>query len=651
MGGGGYCNLTNVKIINFVLFIYRVYGNLGNILMMQEKYSEAIGHYSETLSISRDRATQSTAYHNRGCARYERAECERKAEMKSQSIITYQGVDVAPEHSYMKLPDQILKRYRSAQTDLERVMRHHEQTLNNIKGSPTGLSLSVSLFETNSRTFQRLQDCSYCIGQWKQALVYAEQSRARTLGELLLKKKSSQLESNFRTPLDLPQIVHIIKTLSMPVVFTSFTGNRLLAWVLAPGDESAAFSDISIGLYQVYISQNEFEDKSFDSVVRYQLTEKLCEMVNMYEACDYQKDTILNRLYELIAKPLLLLLEKVTRSKPHPSEVILVPDSYTRLVPMSALQNPQNRSFLGDKMRFHIMNSLLTTGVLYQIPTVNVSLPVDKKDCCIMGNPYTPPFIWKGEPWRLGRLPFSEDEAKRVAFTLGTSAIIGYEASKEVAITKIKHSKIIHLATHGCAGAGFLVFSGTPSEHDQVNSHSLLLFSEDIEAITTPAALVVLSSCDSARGTFKADGIQGIARSFLLAGAQTVLTSLWRVPDESACYFMHFFYRYLADGIPSYSALQKACLSIRCYKKYGEYIHWSGYQLQGREICIITHKDESAMLPATIGTPNCFPELETISQIGENLIKKVEQQRLLPSLLPGILSSANREQKTDVQVK
>ena len=625
--------------------------------MMEEKYSEAIAHYTETLSISRDRATQTTAYHNRGCARYERAECERKNEASGridQSVVTYHGVADRgdPRHNVaVVVSDQILRHYRSAQSDLEKVTKYHEQTLNNIKGSPTGLSLSVSLFETNSRTFQRLQDCSYCVGNWKQALVFAEQSRARTLGELLLKKKTEQLQPLYRTPLDLSQIVNIVGTLKLPVVYMSFTGNRLLVWLLVAGGKNVTSSDISISMYQVYLDQNKFDDKSFDYLVRYQLTEKLCDMVNMYEACDYDMPTILNTLYDLIAIPLLQLLENVHPTENRPNEVILIPDSYTRLIPMSALQNPETHVFLGDHMRFHIMNSFLTTGVLHQLLTVSVTLPNDSKDCCIIGNPYTPPFIWKGEPWKLGRLPFSEDEAKRVAFTLGATPVIGYEASKEVAISKIKHSKIVHLATHGCAGAGFLVFSGSfGGERDQTDNQSLLLFSEDIEKITTPAALVVLSSCDSARGMFKADGIQGIARSFLLAGALTVLTSLWRVPDESACYFMHFFYRYLVDGLPSYTALQKACLSIRCYTKYGEYIHWSGYQLQGRDISIVNKKnDTDAAIARMIGETSSFPNLELISKISDSLINKPDQATIDLSLLART-PSFNSIPKKDVQV-
>ena len=88
----------------------------------------------------------------------------------------------------------------------------------------------------------------------------------------------------------------------------------------------------------------------------------------------------------------------------------------------------------------------------------------------------------------------------------------------------------------------------------------------------------------SGRGTVKADGILGMARAFILAGAQAVLTTLWRVPDESASVFMQFFYQYLMEGHRASVSLQKAILSVRCFLKYSQYIHWSGYQLTGRKI-------------------------------------------------------------------
>lgn len=608
----------------------RVYGNIGNLLMLQHRHTEAILHYSETLSISKDRATQTTAYHNRGCARYERAELERKQFLegdrtshiellaRGKSVLSFVGHgmdDCEEEYRFLTLPGSLLKQYRDAKRDLEKVMKHHEQTFRDIKGSSQGLSLSVSLFETNSSTFQRLQDCSYFLGEWQQALVLAEQSRSRTLGELMLEHKQTQLKSKFRTPLELSQLVSIAQLQEMPVLYLSYTGARLLAWVLVPGSGPV---DADINLFQVTLDPSLFNDRSFEHLLKYVLPESLIdERLDMFSDCDYHQRTLLTRLHDLIAKPMLTIFKSVLApealSELH--DVVLIPDSHTKLMPMAALHDPDTGEFLGDRIRFHTMHSLLTYGILSQLPSVTVSIPLDSADMCIVGNPVIPYFKYQGDEWSLGRLPFATEEAEWVSHILQAKPTLHEEATKQVVLSKLIKAKVVHLATHGSASAGFLVFAGVSSFRglsEGFDANSLLLHPEEVEALGLPTALVVLSSCDSGRGALKAEGIQGIARSFLLAGAQAVLTSLWRVPDESASLFMQFFYRYLVDGLKSFQALQKAMLSLRCYLKYSEYIHWSGYQLTGREIQFCSDPDT---IWQNMGSISVFPQLVQVLEI------------------------------------
>lgn len=668
-----------VSLLFILYFLCRVYGNLGNLLMLQCKYTEAIVHYTETLTISRDRATHITAYHNRGCARFERAENERKNYLEEgldnvelltgkKSNLVFIGTDVndcEEEHKFLSLPDYLRKYYRDSQSDLERVVKHHEQTFQDIKGSQRGLSLSVSLFETNMRTFQRLQDCSFFLDQWQQALVYAEQSRARTLGELLLGKHSSRLKSSFRTPLDLPQIISIVKEQTLPVIYITYTGSRLLTWVLTPIKETGLMNDVSINLFQAALDSSQFQGKSFDFLARSLLSESLIEkQLNMYDTCDYEQETLLNDLHELIAKPLLRLLKSVYTPEKlsNLKDILYIADSHTNLIPIATLQDSSTREFLGDKLRFHTMHSFLTLGIVQQLPSSIVSIPLDSSNMCIVGNPSTPSFKYQGNTWNLGRLPYAEEEAQRVAHTLQTTPILGKEALKDVILTKINQAKVVHLATHGSALSGFLIFAGSTqlSLTDEEFTKSILLMTEDLERLTIPAALVVLSSCDSGRGIVKVDGIQGIARSFLLAGAQAVLTSLWRVPDESASFFMHFFYRYLVDGLPSFTAIQKAAHSIRCYSKYSGYIHWSGYQLQGREIQFDNNSSiETKRIKEVLGSVNVFPQLKWILKMKQSLFI---DSKYIPSPAENIsiLNKEDRElklhmsalypQRADVQV-
>ncbi len=116
-----------------------------------------------------------------------------------------------------------------------------------------------------------------------------------------------------------------------------------------------------------------------------------------------------------------------------------------------------------------------------------------------------------------------------------------------------------------------------------------------------------------------------MARAFILAGAQAVLTTLWRVPDESACIFMQFF-QYLMDGLRSSIALQKAILSLRCFVKYSGFIHWTGYQLTGREIqfMVRTHPKDD-LVRRQVGPCAIFPRLDMVKKLEQAFIKNPSQ--------------------------
>ena len=266
------------------------------MLMLQKKFGAAIAHYSETLIITSDKSTRSTAYHNRGCAEYEKAENEKRslterpdgAASQEKFEIQFHGPDfrdVEFEHQPLLLPNSILQQYRHASRDLSKVVSYHEETFQTIKGSSKGLTLSVSLFETNSRTFHRLQDCLYNLSEWHQALCYAEQSRARSLGELMLQKKGGLLDHKFTSPLTIDQIIEIVKAEEVDVVFLSYTGARLIVWVLSPVEDS-----VSINMFHVALEDNQFEGKSLDYYVRYSLQDILIEKnVEMYAPCSYSQ--------------------------------------------------------------------------------------------------------------------------------------------------------------------------------------------------------------------------------------------------------------------------------------------------------------------------------------------------------------------------
>ena len=515
----------------------RVYGNIGNIYIVRKRFEKAIPHYTEVLRLSKDEATISTAHHNRGCALYEWAESKmlaleqslQKNSSSNEPTFRFHGsqTTLPQKHSPRIVIDSIAKLFRDGMSDLQKVAETHEAKLDHIKGSAKGLSLSVSLTESNSRTFHRLQDCMVAIGNWREALLIAEQSRARTLGEIMLARKESQLEKALTSPLNLEHVYSIVSSQKSPVLYLTHTGASLFGWVLVPAEDS---DSISIEMFEIPISDDQFNGKSFDYHIRYGLTEVLVEQsYEMYCSIDYDEETTapVAQLFKVIGKPFQMTLDRLLpgNKKAKMQKIVLITDTYTSLLPFTCMYDPDSETFLGDHYYFETMQSLLTMGIMNQLPEPMVELPADPQSMCIVGNPIIPKFYLNGEVWSLGKLPYARREAQWVGHILNTPPILDEQATKSAVVMRFMRAKVIHIATHGSSVSGFLAFASLTStrQGEGVDSSGVLLHPEEVEKLSISPALVVLSSCDSSRGTVKADGVQGMARAFLLAGMYTMM--------------------------------------------------------------------------------------------------------------------------------
>ena len=106
----------------------------------------------------------------------------------------------------------------------------------------------------------------------------------------------------------------------------------------------------------------------------------------------------------------------------------------------------------------------------------------------------------------------------------------------------------------------------------------------DLQDVRLRAQLVVLSCCHSGRGEVKSEGVIGIARAFLAAGARSVLASLWSISDKATMEFMKIFYQHLFDGKSASVALHQAMTSLRNSKDYCAVKHWAPFVLIGDDV-------------------------------------------------------------------
>ena len=104
---------------------------------------------------------------------------------------------------------------------------------------------------------------------------------------------------------------------------------------------------------------------------------------------------------------------------------------------------------------------------------------------------------------------------------------------------------------------------------------------------------MVLSCCHSGRGkVWKGEGVVGIARAFLGAGARSVLAAPWEIEDEATVVFMKSFYQDLKKGETASAALHQSIISLRDSEKFSEMKYCAPFQLIGDDVKIEFEADD-----------------------------------------------------------
>ena len=203
----------------------------------------------------------------------------------------------------------------------------------------------------------------------------------------------------------------------------------------------------------------------------------------------------------------------------------------------------------------------------------------------------------------LVNLPASKEEvlAAQAAFPSDSDTVLlGPSATKSA----FEHSgldqhSIIHLAVHGVANekhperAALILLSDSSSGDDGI------LEASDIVHLHTNADLVVLSACDTAVGRLQGEeGIANLSLAFQLAGAKTVISTLWTIEDTTALYLMKRFYAHLAEKNTVAHALTAAKRDmLKTYGTQAVPYYWASFKLEGSgdHAISLTSKKFSAM--------------------------------------------------------
>jgi len=188
----------------------------------------------------------------------------------------------------------------------------------------------------------------------------------------------------------------------------------------------------------------------------------------------------------------------------------------------------------------------------------------------------------------LRRLRFSRQEADEIARLANDAKLeaVDFEANRKLATSaELSQYRVVHFATHGLINNQHPELSGIVlslvDEKGQPQNGFLRLY--DLYNLKLSADLVVLSACQTALGKeIKGEGLVGLTRGFMYAGAPRVVASLWQIDDRASAEFMKRFYQgMLVQKLRPAAALRAAQISMQKDKRWNAPHYWAAFTLQG----------------------------------------------------------------------
>jgi CHAT domain-containing protein len=353
-------------------------------------------------------------------------------------------------------------------------------------------------------------------------------------------------------PLRVAEIRNIAARLDATLVEYLVTERRLLIWVVQPGG--------AITSAAVPVGRDTLRDSA----------RSLHEHLNRLTAEDLRQPTVvrdeLARFHRWAIAPIATHLPKDPASL-----VYVVPHDALLLVPFAALVDQRGDYFI----RRHTLASAPSTGVLRftQAKKQRVVSP-DRPHLLALADPTAPADA------ALEALPGARTEVRQLSRHFPSRrrlALMGDQASEANAKRLSAGQTVLHFAVHG------LIRDDRPWESALIlapgEGEDGWLRVPEVFGLDLRADLVVLSGCSTGLGKVSGDGIVGLSRGLIYAGAPSVVVSQWDVSDLSTAYLMSRFYAGLAAGRGKAQSLRAAQLAT--LDRYPHPALWAAFQLMG----------------------------------------------------------------------
>jgi CHAT domain-containing protein/Flp pilus assembly protein TadD len=391
-----------------------------------------------------------------------------------------------------------------------------------------------SFFDTSQEAYDAAIRFAYSsLGDPGLAFEYSEISRARSLLDLIAKPTARPLtlaEAQSRLPKD-AQIVQY-----------TVLDDTLITWVISPGQTPGKITHVGQP-----IAASVLTDKVGRYIRLVNSKPGPLEPAPMREA---------EELYDILIKPVRRLLK-------YDKQICIIPDKTLCYLPFGALLSAESKQYLLEEFTLSVAPS--ASAFLTCADSAQAKRGARGESLFSVGDPY---FDRTRFP-KLNPLDSAEREAREIArYYPGARVMTGAEATESSVKRAMAKAEVIHIAAHGLADEQSSLNSALMLAPDRTGERSAdtpetdgVLHAYEIYGSALPRArLVVLSACQSGVETFhRGEGMIGLARPFLAAGAPLVVSSLWKVDSEATSDLMIRFHKHRKQtGLPTAQALRRA---------------------------------------------------------------------------------------------
>ena len=617
-------------------------GNLGTRFLNLGQYGRAIEHFEAQLKTAKeigDRMNEEFAISRLGDCYYHLGHHDKATENYEMALVIAKEIgDIRfAAYTYQDLGKTL--RTVGQHQRAEQCFKESVVLLNkSFKSAPRNDEMKISLLDTFVSAYTLLIETLLLQNKTSESLVTADEMRSRALCELLLKRSARPPQA---TCLDRDAVFGVIEDLASTLIYYSLlTFDTVCTWIPDPKKNNVSVrpeglmtqladspsrrlsrAQASASVVQtveslrllvkllIQVRSTRYEDRSLSFLypaeraprvsTRREHVEKLSAFQTLTEVHHTENHnavgaahsalfvwnvqstlvpllrSLLSDLYETLISPV--------REEVQGSQVVIVPYGKLALVPFAALIG-RDGHFVAENLEVRLIPSLATAKMIMERPDGSAR-ETTRSRFLILGDPDVG-YVRDGEETiAVSRLPFANQEVEMVGELLSVEPLTGDVATKERFLHDAEYADLIHIAAHGHVERGEILLASCPGSNVS-DLEDVMLRLSDLKGQRLRAKLVVLSCCYSGVGDVKSEGVIGIGRAFLGAGARAVLVSLWEVDDEATMCFMKTFYEHLICGETASKALSNAMRTMRQTEQFSDPLDWGSFLLIGENVVL-----------------------------------------------------------------